>query len=157
MPGKKILVVDDSRDVRETIARLILRPAGYETLTADDGLTGLQAAREQHPDLIIADLQMPGLSGIQLKRTLTLESILTPLILMTGEGSESIASEATLAGVSAYFPKPVDPDVLLIAVEQALKYERLRQERATALHSLEKRVHQLETLQAVGRILPQSN
>jgi two-component system NtrC family sensor kinase len=150
---KKILVVDDSRDVRETIARLILRPAGYETLSAADGLAGLQIAREQRPDLIIADLQMPGLTGIQLKRTLSLENISIPLILMTGEGSESIASEATLAGVAAYFPKPVDPDVLLIAVEQALKAERLRQERATALQSLEKRVQQLETLQAVGRTL----
>lgn len=65
MRDKKILVVDDSRDVRETIARLILRPAGYETLSAADGLAGLQIAREQHPDLIIADLQMPGLTGIQ--------------------------------------------------------------------------------------------
>lgn len=153
MRDKKILVVDDSRDVRETIARLILRPAGYETLTANDGLAGLQIAREQRPDLIIADLQMPGLTGIQLKRTLTLEDISIPFILMTGEGSESIASEATLAGVAAYFPKPVDPDVLLIAVEQALKADRLRQERAAALQSLEKRVQQLETLQAVGRIL----
>lgn len=153
MAGRKVLVVDDSRDVRETIAKLILRPAGYDTLTANDGLAGLQAAREQHPDLIIADLQMPGLTGIQLKRTLTLENIPTPLILMTGEGSESIASEASLAGVSAYFPKPVDADVLLIAVEQALKSERIRQERQTALQSLEKRVRQLETLQAVGRTL----
>jgi two-component system, OmpR family, phosphate regulon sensor histidine kinase PhoR len=153
MPGKKILVVDDSREIRETIAKLILRPAGYETLTANDGLAGLQVAREQHPDLIISDLQMPGMTGIQLKRTLSLENILTPLILMTGEGSESIASEASLAGVSAYFSKPLDPDVLLLAVEQALKAERLRQERGAALQSLEKRVHQLETLQAVGRTL----
>ena len=153
MRDKKILVVDDSRDVRETIARLILRPAGYETLTANDGLAGLQIAREQRPDLIIADLQMPGLTGLQLKRTLTLEDISIPFILMTGEGSESIASEATLAGVAAYFPKPVDPDVLLIAVEQALKADRLRQERAAALQALEKRVQQLETLQAVGRTL----
>jgi signal transduction histidine kinase/CheY-like chemotaxis protein len=153
MSGEKILVVDDSREVRETIAKMILRPAGYETLIANDGLAGLQVARELHPDLIIADLQMPGMTGIQLKRTLSLENIGTPLILMTGAGSESVASEASLAGVSAYFPKPIDADMLLLAVEQALKSERLRRERADALQSLEKRVHQLETLQAVGRTL----
>jgi two-component system NtrC family sensor kinase len=151
--AKKILVVDDSREVRETLARMILRPAGYETITANDGVEGHRAVREHNPDLIIADLQMPGMTGIQLKRTLTKENIITPLILMTGEGSESIASEATLAGVASYLPKPLDPDVLIIAIEQILKAEQLRRERAEALASLEKRVEQLETLQAVGRTL----
>src|SRR5574341_1608787 len=147
MTDTKILVVDDSREVRETLSKMILRPAGYETITANDGFEGLKSAREQKPDLIIADLQMPGLSGIQLKRTLALENNTTPLILITGEGSEHLASEATLAGVAGYLSKPVDPDMLLVAVEQALKSERLRQERAQALASLEQRVRQLETLQ----------
>ncbi len=153
MTGKKILIADDSREVRDTLAQLILRPAGYETLLAADGQEALKAIREQRPDLVIADLQMPGLTGIQLKRALTLENDPTPLILITAEGSESVASEATLVGIASYLPKPVDADVLLIAVEQALKSERMRRERAAALQSLEKRVHQLETLQAVGRVL----
>ncbi len=151
--SRKILIVDDSREVRETLSKMILRPAGYETLTVNDGLEGLKAVHQYNPDLVLADLQMPGMTGLQLKRTLTQENILTPLILMTGEGSESIASEATLAGVAGYLPKPLDPDTLIVAIEQALKSEQMRRERAEALASLEKRVQQLETLQAVGRTL----
>jgi len=156
MAGKKILVADDSREIRETLAQYVLRPAGYEVITAGDGVDALKSIREQTPDLVVADLQMPGLTGIQLKRALAIENNTTPVIIITAEGSESIASEATLAGVAGYLPKPIDPDVLLMAVRQALDSERLRRERALALQSLEKRVHQLETLQAVGRALTAS-
>jgi two-component system NtrC family sensor kinase len=153
MTGKIILIADDSRDVRESLASTVLRPAGYEAVLAADGMQALKVTREQKPDLIIADLQMPGLNGIQLKRTLLQENNTTPVILITAEGSERVAAEATLAGVAGYLSKPVDADMLLVAVEQALSAERLRRERAAALQSLEKRVRQLETLQAVGRVL----
>ncbi|HLB45913.1 MAG TPA: response regulator, partial [Anaerolineales bacterium] len=156
MTGPKILVVDDSREVREAIAQYILRPAGYEVIIATDGAEALKLVNEHKPDLIIADLQMPGLNGIQLKRALALENNSTPLILITAEGSENIASEAIMAGVAGYLPKPVDRDVLLVIVKQALDSERMRQERAQALQSLEKRLHQLETLQDVGRALTSS-
>lgn len=156
MTGPKILVVDDSREVREAIAQYILRPAGYEVIIATDGAEALKLVNEHKPDLIIADLQMPGLNGIQLKRALALENNSTPFILITAEGSENIASEAIMAGVAGYLPKPVDRDVLLVIVKQALDSERMRQERARALQSLEKRLHQLETLQDVGRALTSS-
>jgi eukaryotic-like serine/threonine-protein kinase len=149
----KILVVDDSRHVRDFFADAVLRPAGYQVLLAEDGLSGLRLVQEQRPDLIIADLQMPGMNGLDLKRALVANGNNTPLILVTAEGSESIASQATLAGVVGYLPKPVDVDVMLAAIDQALTVERLRRERAEALHALEKRVHQLETLQSMGRML----
>jgi DNA-binding response OmpR family regulator len=95
---------------------------------ANDGSAGLRKAKEINPDLVIADLQMPGLTGLELKRELVKAGMITPLILVTAEGSEDIASRATLAGVASYLPKPVDIDVMLAAVEQALTIERLRRE-----------------------------
>ena len=152
----KILVVDDSRHMREFFADTVLRPAGYTVLQASDGNAGFRAAMESKPDLIIADLQMPGLTGIELKKKLTAAGHNTPLILVTAEGSENIASEASLAGVYGYLPKPVDVDVMLRAVEQALTVERLRRDRDEAQAALEKRVHQLETLQGISRALTAS-
>ncbi|MCC6190953.1 MAG: diguanylate cyclase [Anaerolineales bacterium] len=151
-----ILVVDDSRLIRDFFADSVLRPAGYTVLTAPEGTAGLRLAQSHRPDLIIADLQMPGLSGLELKSALAAAGDNTPVILITAEGSENIASQAMLAGVSYYLPKPVDVDVMLAAIGQALTVERLRRERAEALAALERRVHQLETLQTIGRALTAS-
>jgi diguanylate cyclase (GGDEF)-like protein len=142
--------------MREFFADTVLRPAGYTVLQAADGRAGLRAALESKPDLIIADLQMPGLTGIELKRALSAAGNHTPVILVTAEGSENIASEASLAGVVGYLPKPVDVDVMLRAVEQTITVERLRRDRDEALSALEKRVHQLETLQGISRALTAS-
>jgi diguanylate cyclase (GGDEF)-like protein len=139
--------------MRDFLADSVLRPAGYTVLTAPEGKAGLRLAQEKKPDLVIADLQMPGLSGIELKQALAAAGNTTPVILVTAEGSENIASQATLAGVAYYLPKPVDVEVMLAAIGQALTVERLRRERAEALRALEQRVHQLETLQDIGRAL----
>jgi diguanylate cyclase (GGDEF)-like protein len=156
MTPAKILVVDDSRTIREFFAETVLRPAGFEVLTAADGRAGFRLAQEQRPDVIIADLQMPGLTGLELKKALVTAGNNVPLILVTAEGSEDIASQATLAGVACYLPKPVDVQVMLSAIEQALTVERLRHERADALTALEKRVKQLEILETAGRTLTSS-
>ena len=156
MANAKILVVDDSRQMRDFFADTVLRPAGFEVITANDGRAGFRLAQEQRPHLIIADLQMPGLNGLELKQALVTAGNNCPLILVTAEGSENIASQATLAGVAYYLPKPVDVEVMLSAIDQALTVERLRRERAEALSALEKRVKQLEILETIARTLTSS-
>jgi diguanylate cyclase (GGDEF)-like protein len=152
----KILVVDDSREIRDLLANTILRSAGYDALEAADGREGYRLAQEQRPQLIIADLQMPGLTGLQLKRALVAAGNHVPLILVTAEGSEDIASQATLAGVAYYLTKPVDVAVILYAVAQALAVEEMKRERAEAVAGLEKRVRQMETIQKMIRELTSS-
>ena len=142
--------------MRDFFADSVLRPAGYEVILASDGRAGFRLAQQHHPNLIVADLQMPGLNGLELKQALVAAGDTTPLILVTAEGSESIASQATLAGVAYYLPKPVDINVMLAAIEQSLMVERLQRERAEARTALEKRVHQLETLQSMGHSLTES-
>jgi len=154
--GERILVVDDSSEIREVLTELILRPAGYTVAIAEDGTTGLRLAREQKPDLIIADLQMPGLTGLELKRALAAEGDSTPLILITADRNEQIAAEAVMSGAAAFLPKPLDPDVMLTAVEQALDSHRAKRDHASMLDSLKKRVRELETLQTVSRALTSS-
>ena len=76
---------------------------GLDSLIAAFGAAcraGLRMALEQRPDLIVADLQMPGLSGIELKQALAQSGNTTPLILVTAEGSETIASQATRPGAT---------------------------------------------------------
>ncbi len=152
MSSERILVADDSREVLDFLADYILRPAGYNVTTVEDGVAALKIAREQHPDLIIADLHMPGLTGLQLKRALATADKSTPFILMTAEGSEQIITESVIAGIVRYLPKPVDGEVMLAAVEQALEAQRARRQQA----AYEKRVRDLETLQRIGRALTTS-
>ena len=156
MAAAKLLVVDDSRQMRDFLADTVLRSAGYDVLTANDGRSGFRLAQQYHPDLVIADMQMPGMTGLELKKALVTAGNNSPLILVTAEGSENLASQATLAGVAYYLPKPIDVAVMLSAVEQALQVERLRRERAEALAAVQQRLHQLEALQNMGRTLTSS-
>ena len=89
MANAKILVVDDSRQMRDFFADTVLRPAGFDVITANDGRAGFRLAQEQRPHLIIADLQMPGLNGLELKKALATAGNDCPLILVTAEGSMS--------------------------------------------------------------------
>ena len=100
MSGERILVAEDSPEVREFIADYVLKPAGYEVLVADDGAIAFRLAREKKPDLIIADWRMPNLDGLDLKRALTTHNINVPFILISGEATEDVIAQAALSNVS---------------------------------------------------------
>ncbi|QDV71343.1 putative transcriptional regulatory protein TcrX [Rosistilla carotiformis] len=99
-----ILVVDDSATQLAQM-RMLLEKAGYRTLTADDGEHALTIAREHTPDLVVTDLEMPGMSGLDLVMMLNLESPQLPVVLTTSRGSEELAVEALQAGAASYVPK----------------------------------------------------
>lgn len=120
MAAETILVVDDAREIRELVADIILRPSGYTILQAESGAEALETAARQRPDLIISDIKMPGVTGLDLARAVQQEWPGLPVILITAEGSEEIAQQALRAGVADYFIKPFDPDDLLRAVTRAL-------------------------------------
>jgi two-component system alkaline phosphatase synthesis response regulator PhoP len=81
MSGKKVLVVDDDVKTVELV-KLYLNRDGYRVLTAYDGNDALQIARESHPDLIVLDLMLPGMNGLEVCRTLRTESDV-PIIMLT--------------------------------------------------------------------------
>jgi CheY-like chemotaxis protein/anti-sigma regulatory factor (Ser/Thr protein kinase) len=100
----KLLVVDDNPLDRE-LAAGFLEGHGYQMEYAENGAEGLTKVRDTKPDLVLTDLDMPELNGLQLVRALHAEFPLLPVILMTAKGSEDIAVQALGSGASSYVPK----------------------------------------------------
>lgn len=148
MAGERVLVVDDSRVYRDLVTNHILDPNGYESLAAADGEEGLQLARSKSPDLIVLDMLMPKLNGVQVLEALHKEKIDIPVILMTVHGSEEAAVTAFRHGAKDYVIKPFEVDELLEAMERALTEVRLRREKEALTRELEAQHRQLEAVLA---------
>ena len=115
---KRILVVDDEPQITRVL-RTALTGSGYEVRTADDGHSGLRSAREWQPDLVITDISMPNMNGIELCRQLRAESTL-PIIVLSVKGEEKTKVEALDAGADDYVTKPIGMDELLARVRRNL-------------------------------------
>lgn len=110
----RLLVVDDDEDVRELVA-VTLRQAGYLPQTACSGEQALQQARQLSPDLVISDVCMPGLSGLQVCQTLKSDSQTrdTAVLLVSGRSSQADLDAGARAGADDYLAKPIQPAELL--------------------------------------------
>jgi two-component system, OmpR family, KDP operon response regulator KdpE len=115
---KRILVVDDEPQITRVL-RTALTGSGYEVRTADDGHNGLRSAREWLPDLVITDVSMPNVSGIEMCRQLRGESAV-PIIVLSVKGEEKTKVEALDAGADDYVTKPIGMDELLARVRRTL-------------------------------------
>jgi len=109
-----ILTVDDSSSLRMAI-RIALNGAGYDVSEAVDGLDGLNKAKAAKFDMIIADLNMPNMNGLDMIREIRKLPIQlgTPIIFLTTESDEAIKQEARAAGATGWLVKPFVPDQLL--------------------------------------------
>lgn len=116
--SKKVLIIDDEEDVRFFL-RTVLVKAGYEVVTASNGREGLEAAQQEHPDLVTLDLLMPRRSGADFHRALAEDPSLkdTPVIVISGLPGRALAVRDPIA----VFDKPIDPAAFLQAVEKALQ------------------------------------
>jgi signal transduction histidine kinase len=126
---ERVLVMDDSLVYRDLIVNHILKPNGYQTLAACDGQQGLEIALQEQLDLIITDLRMPELDGIEVLEALQEAGVDIPVILMTLHGSEDLVVQAFRLGAKDYVIKPFDVDEMLVAIDRALTEARLRRER----------------------------
>ena len=117
----RILLVDDYLDALEMWA-LYLRFCGYEVLTASDGLSAVEVATAARPDLVILDLDLPGISGFEAARRLRRNprTARIPLLAATGFSHMARQEEASSLGFEDVLVKPCPPTVLLEAVEHAL-------------------------------------
>ena len=161
--AERILVVDDSRDVRDFLVQYVLAPRGYEVLVAADGLEGLQKAVSQLPDLMIVDVQMPFMNGLELLRRLRQRHLTIPAILATAHGSEQVAVEAFRLGVRDYVIKPFIIEEIQEIVERALRESRLEGERDQLLQQLtesnrrlRQRAQELNALYGIGKSVSSS-
>lgn len=123
MEGKgRILVVDDHK----TVVRLmeaVLKIKGYGVLHAEDGLTAMEVARREKPDLIFLDIMMPGMDGFQVCRQLKLDPTTAgiPIIFLTARGEESDVATGKAAGCDGFVKKPFRTLEVLSLVEQHLR------------------------------------
>lgn len=115
-----VLVVDDSPVDRRVVGGLLGKAPSLEIEYAADGEEALELMREVKPNLVVTDLIMPNMDGLELVAAAVGEFPLVPVILMTGKGSEQIAVDALKAGASSYVPKSVLHDLLLDTVENLL-------------------------------------
>jgi len=123
----RVLVVDDDPGVRYTL-REILEAEGLAVAEAEDGLAALAEADAFRPELVLADLRMPRLDGMELLRRLASRMPAPRVVLITAHGSERQAVEAMKAGAYDYFRKPFETEELLAVVRRALEALRLRAE-----------------------------
>ena len=122
-----ILVVDDE-PLQRDILKTILDDEGYETYTASSGEEGLLVSKKIKPDVILSDLKMENMDGIELIESLPEEPFKPPAIVMTAYGTISSAVEAIKKGAFDYLTKPLDKDVLLITVKRAVERVELLKE-----------------------------
>ena len=119
-----ILVVDDEPLILN-MAQEILSSEGYQVVTAGDGKQAMQALQTHAFDLVLTDMMMPDMSGMELVQHLRLHHPGTLAILFTGYANYQDAVEAVKLGAFDYLPKPVQPEILRHAIGRALEYQRL--------------------------------
>ncbi len=123
----RVLVVDDEASARSGLEKL-LRQEGHNVDVAEDGESALRIAAEHPPDVVVTDLKMPKMDGIELLRKLHEQDPNLPVIVATAFGDVNTAVQAMRAGAEDYVTKPVDFDALLVALERALERRELRVE-----------------------------
>jgi two-component system CheB/CheR fusion protein len=126
----KVLVIEDSSDVR-LLLELELTARGYAVVTADSAESGLAVAMRERPAVVVSDLGLPGLDGIELVRRLRADPLLagTPAIALSGFGARTEVQEALAAGYGEALIKPIDPDALARAIERSLSESPLEYRR----------------------------
>jgi two-component system alkaline phosphatase synthesis response regulator PhoP len=117
--SKKILVIDDEPKIVE-ICCDYLKAAGFETLAAGDGSKGLAAARKEHPDLVVLDLMLPGMDGLDVCRELRREGNI-PIIMLTARVEETDKLVGLELGADDYITKPFSPRELVARVRTVLR------------------------------------
>jgi EAL domain-containing protein (putative c-di-GMP-specific phosphodiesterase class I) len=131
----RVLVVDDDLAVGRMISR-VLEGAGYEVTTVDGGSAAVDSIMHAQFDVVLSDIQMPAMSGVELLSVIRANDLDVPVILMTGEPTVETAMEAVSLGAIQYLQKPTLNETLLKAVEQACRLHKMAQMKRDALKLL---------------------
>ena len=148
---EEILIIDDSLQICAMLSEYVLPELGYRSTIANTGRQGLYRLRERLPDLILLDLQLPDISGLELLRLIAQEGHDVPVILMTAHGSEGIAVEAFRLGARNYLIKPFSEIEAQGVINGALRERRLAKEKDQLTRNLQQRVQELTVLSAIGK------
>ena len=117
---RKVLVVDDDAVVGKSFNRVLTRDKGYVVITAQNGAEALEKMRTQQYDLIFTDIKMPGMDGVELAEQVKARQPWTPVVIITGYGTENNEARAKAAGVSDFMRKPLSPEMIEESAAHAL-------------------------------------
>ncbi len=161
---ERILVVDDQEDVRDYLYYTLVALEKYDVIAVESGAEGLKIIENERIDLIVTDLQMPEMTGLEMLGILKERDQQIPSILATGQGSEETAVFAFHLGILDYLIKPIEPGVLEASVEKALHATRLERERIDLLQellhnndNLQQRAREFNVLYGVGQTVNTSH
>jgi two-component system nitrogen regulation response regulator NtrX len=160
MPKSRILVIDDEAAIRDSL-KMTLEYEGYEFVGAATGQEGLTLVEREAPDLILLDVKMPGMDGIEVLERLRSLNDAVPVVVISGHGTISTAVEATKKGAFDFIEKPFASERVLVSLRNALAQRQLHDENRTLKKAVEVR-HQMigdsaglrHVMTAVGRAAP---
>ncbi len=160
MSGERILVIDDSKEMIRHLTEDVLPSFGYETLFAVDGQTGLKLIRKEKPDLVMLDYNLPKMTGIDVLQQMAQESLNTPVVLMTGYGSELSAIKAFRLGAKDYLIKPFTVEEIVETIDRALVETRLLHDKAELAEQLRRvkvemsrQTNEMKTMFNIGKAI----
>jgi two-component system, NtrC family, nitrogen regulation response regulator NtrX len=132
-----LLLIDDDASTLASLSRAF-RLAGHDATVCDNALRAAELIRNEHFDLILSDVVMPGKTGLELLEELKKSGVQTPIVLVSGQANIEMAVKATRLGALDFLEKPLTTDKLLLTVENALKLSRLEDENRELRHRLGK-------------------
>lgn len=135
---KTILIIDDEKNMRWALEKG-LGQAGYRTVSAPDGPGGLESVASESPDIVLLDLKMPGMDGLDVLRLIKELRADLPVIIITAHGSVATAIEAMRAGAYDYVSKPFNLEEIQISIEKALEVRSLTEEVAKLRSEVEQK------------------
>lgn len=156
--GERILIVESDPDISDLIARQALKPLGYNVTVVSEAASAIKQAVQTSPDLIIANLNLPGLSGKDLLTALTSQGIIAPLVILAEKGQEqSVIQAFRLGAVDALFWPSRDVEIVRV-VERSLQQTRetrarikLDQQLESANQELQRKLRELTAILSIGK------
>src|SRR5437867_7585028 len=141
MPKSRILVIDDEAAIRDSL-RMTLEYEGYDFVGAATGQEGLALVERETPDLVLLDVKMPGMDGLEVLDRLRAMNEALPVVIISGHGTVSTAVEATKLGAFDFIEKPLASERVLVTIRNALDSTRLQDENRSLKRAVEAR-HQM--------------
>ena len=158
MTRERVLVIEDSFETQQLLAELVLEPNGYRPLAAMDGEEGLRLALEESPDLIVLDMQLPKMNGLEVLEALQQRNVDIPVIFTTVRESVELVVQAFRLGARDYVIKPFAPQEMQDAIQRVITATTLRAERdqltrqlVEANQQFQRQLQELNIIYTIGR------
>jgi two-component system nitrogen regulation response regulator NtrX len=148
------LIVDDEASIRASLAG-VLKDEGYEVLEADSGHAALATVAEHEPDVVLLDIWMPGMDGLETLQRLKAVQPGLPIVIMSGHGTIETAVKATKLGAHDFVEKPLSIEKVMLALQNALNQSRLQSENMRLREKVERRQEMIGQSRAIQKLREQ--